>query len=190
MVRNSIAETRKSPSTKPAVKTPSDHKVGVFTGALTLIGTIIGGGVVGLPYAVLKTGLIFGLILNVANAVGGIYAVKLLIRAKNITGLASYSELGFACFGRASIFVINALVALATAGMPIAYFMIFGHICGPLLEEIFGSDSSFWTSSQFSQIILGILLFYFCIQKQIAEVKIAGVILFTGIIGFCIILAA
>jgi amino acid permease len=57
----------------------AQNKVSVFVGALTFIGTIIGGGVVGLPIAMLKTGLVFGIILNVLNAVGSIYAVSLLI---------------------------------------------------------------------------------------------------------------
>jgi amino acid permease len=123
----------------------AEHKVGVFIGALTFIGTIIGGGVVGLPIAVLYTGLPLGIVLNLLNAIGAIYAVSLLIKAKNITGLASYSELGYACFGRASIFLINAIVALATAGMPIAYFMIFGHICSPLLISFGMKDDYFWS---------------------------------------------
>ena len=108
----------------------------LFVAVLTFVGTIIGGGVVGIPLAFKYTGIPFGLIMNVVCAFGSIYAVYLLIKAKNIMDLTSYSEFGYVCFGRASIFIINALVALATAGMPIAYFMIFGHICPEILKAI------------------------------------------------------
>lgn len=77
----------------------AQHKIGVFVAVLTFIGTIIGGGVVGLPKVFYFTGITFGIIMNVLCALGSIYAVNLLIKAKNITGLTSYSELGYACYG-------------------------------------------------------------------------------------------
>jgi amino acid permease len=112
---------------------------------LTYVGTIIGGGVVGLPIAFYYTGIAFGIIMNLLCALGSVYSVYLLIRAKNITGLSSYSELGYYCYGRASIFLINVLIAGATAGIPIAYFMIFGHICPSILISI-GIPDGFFSS--------------------------------------------
>lgn len=72
--------------------------------------------------------------------------------------------------------------------MPIAYFMIFGHICSPLLVDIGIKDGSFWSSHAFCCIVLGVLLYYSVIQKSISEMKIAGIILFAGIIMFGLIL--
>ena len=71
-----------------AEKDSSSHKVGVFLGSLTLIGTIIGGGVVSLPHSLRKLGLIFGVVANILNAMAAYFAVLLLIKAKNITGHA------------------------------------------------------------------------------------------------------
>ena len=36
------------------------EKVGPFVGMLTIVGTIIGGGIVGLPYATIQTGFLLG----------------------------------------------------------------------------------------------------------------------------------
>lgn len=88
---------------------------------------------VGLPLTFYFTGIPFGIIMNFLCSLGSVYAVWLLIRAKNITKFASYSELGYFCFGRASIFIINFLICLATVGMPIAYFIIFADICPAVL---------------------------------------------------------
>ena len=89
------------------------EKVGVFTAMLTIVGTIIGGGIVGIPYATLQTGVFLVLVVHALNFIWGIYSIHLLLEAKNISGLASFSELGFYCFGRASIFIINGLIVIA-----------------------------------------------------------------------------
>jgi len=142
---------------------------------------------VGIPLAFKFTGIPFGIIMNCLCALGSIYAVWLLTRAKNIMNLTSYSEFGYICFGRASIFIINALVATATAGMPIAYFMIFGHICPAILKAI--GINGFWSSQSLCCIVLAIALFWFYVQKQISEIKAAGFILLIGVVLFAIILA-
>ena len=71
------------------------EKVGVFTAMLTIVGTIIGGGIVGIPYASLQTGIWLVFAVHALNFVWGIYSVHLLLEAKNISGLASFSELGY-----------------------------------------------------------------------------------------------
>ena len=60
--------------------------MGVFPAMLTCIGIIIGGGIVGLPFALLESGLFLGLLLNLLNVFIGTYSCHLLLKAKNITG--------------------------------------------------------------------------------------------------------
>ena len=50
--------------------------------------------------------------------------------------------------------------------------MIFGHIAGPLLKKIDG-NYGFWETDAFPIIVLGVLLFYFVIQKEIQELKVS-----------------
>lgn len=165
------------------------HKVGVFGALLTVVGTIIGGGIVGIPFATLKTGIWIMLVLHFLNFVWGIYSVHLLLEAKNISGLSSFSELGYYCFGRASIFMINGLVALAQCGMPIVYFMIVGSIGNGLLSKISSIKDEFWSSTTFSILVVGVLLFYFAIKKEIQELKGAGFVLLSGVILFIIFMS-
>ena len=162
------------------------EKVGVFTAMLTIVGTIIGGGIVGIPFATLQTGVFLVLVVHALNFIWGIYSVHLLLEAKDISGLASFSELGFYCFGRASIFIINGLIVIAQCGMPIIYFMIVGDIGNSLLERIHKLDGTFWSSKQFSILAVAILLFYFAIKKEIQELKGAGFVLLLGVIIFII----
>jgi len=55
------------------------HKIGIFVAVLTFVGTIIGGGVVGLPKAFYFTGILFGIIMNILCGLGSVYAVSMLI---------------------------------------------------------------------------------------------------------------
>jgi amino acid permease len=162
------------------------EKVGVFGAMLTIVGTIIGGGIVGIPYATLQTGIWLVLAVHALNFVWGIYSVHLLLEAKNISGLASFSELGFYCFGRASIFIINSIIVLAQCGMPIVYFMIVGAIGEGLLEKIGKIEGTFWASKQFPILVVALLLFYFAIKKEIQELKSAGFVLLAGVVCFII----
>lgn len=152
-------------------------KVGVFSAMLTIVGTIIGGGIVGIPFATLQTGIWLVLVVHFLNFVWGIYSVHLLLEAKEISGLSSFSELGYYCFGRASIFIINGLIVLAQGGMPIVYFMIVGDIGNGLLEHFESIKGKFWSSRQFSILVVAVLLFYFAVKKEIQELKGAGFIL-------------
>jgi amino acid permease len=103
-----------------------------------------------------------------------------------MSGLASFSELGFYAFGRASIFIINGLIALAQVGMPIIYFMIIGDIGQGLLQKIDSLDGTFWADRQFPILIAAVVLFYFAIKREIQELKSAGFILLVGVILFII----
>ena len=80
------------------------------------------------------------------------------------------------------------VVAFASIGMPIVYFMLFGEIGSTLLRDFGISESSFFGTHSFSIIILAIFLYYFIVQKQIEEIKIASISLFSGIVGFALIL--
>ena len=84
--------------------------------------------------------------------------------------------------------MINTVVAFATCGMPVVYFMLFGGISHSLLVDIGISEGNFFGSEDFAIIILGLLMYYFIIQKQIEEIKVASISLFVGIIGFALIL--
>ena len=85
--------------------------------------------------------------------------------------------------------MINFVVALVMVGMPITFFMIFADMASPILVDIGIDEESFWSSKEFTIIVLAVLLFYFNIQKRISEMKIAGIGLFAGVIIFVIILA-
>lgn len=70
-------------------------KLGVFGTTIIIISNIIGGGIVGVPFATLTAGLWLMLIIHFLNLICGVFSVYMLLEARAISGLASFSELGF-----------------------------------------------------------------------------------------------
>jgi len=93
----------------------------------------IGAGIVSIPYAMLKGGLGFNLFYYIFNYAISIYAVWLLLKVKDATGLATYGEQAYYCFGKASITIVNVFVFIAFGVLPIAYFNVFADLIGGLV---------------------------------------------------------
>lgn len=100
-------------STKESEKSHNEHELTAFGGALAIISTILGGGIVGLPYAIYMLGLPLGFVLNlvvdyISYESGMMYmALRSLMPGQP----NSLYEIGFVLLGRGSIFA-NALTAL------------------------------------------------------------------------------
>ena len=91
---------------------------------------MIGAGIVGVPYAYFKTGLVFGFIINFVLMILTCFSCYLYLLTKDLTeGLDSFSEIGFKLLGRPAIFIINLMILLLCFGGLIAYYNIFGLIC-------------------------------------------------------------
>ena len=68
--------------------------VSVLFMMLTLIGTRLAGGVVGVPIATLKVGYVFALCLHVILMPIGIFSINLLLSVYKMTGRSSLSDIG------------------------------------------------------------------------------------------------
>lgn len=81
-------------------------KSDMYTATLNSINTLVGSGLLVLPFALYHSGLILGTITIILTLVFGLYSTGLLIQCKNIAGVDSYSAIGHACYGRKSIFLV------------------------------------------------------------------------------------
>ena len=55
-------------------------------------------------------------------------SIRYYLAVKDNLGFDSYSELAYLCFGRASIFMINAVVLIVMCGVITLYYLLFVNI--------------------------------------------------------------
>mmetsp|Transcript_1230 Transcript_1230/g.1241 ORF Transcript_1230/g.1241 Transcript_1230/m.1241 type:complete len:106 (-) Transcript_1230:79-396(-) len=68
--------------------------VGVFVCTLTLLGTRMGGGIVGIPFATLQLGFVTAIIIQIVLFLAAISSIGLYLRVRTLTGRSSLSDIG------------------------------------------------------------------------------------------------
>mgnify|MGYP003905003605 CR=1 FL=1 len=96
--------------------------------------TIIGGGIVSVPYAMTAPGLVNGMVINLVILSMLIFTTHLYLKARDILGFDSISELSYVCFGRSSVFIINLLIAFVIFGILTLYLILFSRITSSLMD--------------------------------------------------------
>lgn len=109
-----------------------------------------------------------------------------LLMAKEISGRASFSDLGVYCYGKYSIYFINVLIAFAQFGYPIIFFIVFGDVSKSLIDKIMGKES-FLSSRWCTHTALAVLMLFLILRKEIQQLKIANFIMFGLVSCFLVI---
>jgi amino acid permease len=92
--------------------------------------------------------------------------------------------------GRKAIFWIASIISIASFGLMMIYFIVFGDTMKSLIAQlVFGkNDGGMFVTRGFYVILLAASLFPLIIRKELEELKIASIILFVGVASFLLIL--
>lgn len=91
------------------------------------------------------------------------------------------------CYGRISVFIVSGTIAFLCIGMPISYMIIFADAAVPLTSQI--ADSEIHPEFRILVIlILGVLIAYYCIKREIYELRIISYASVTCSVLFTIVL--
>ena len=159
-----------------------------------MISTIIGGGIVGLPFAFIHTGIPLGIASMMLVAWLSITQCDMFVVVKEMTpgNYESLYELGFVLMGTPAIYLIAICQALGSFGLELIYFIIIGDICKSFATQqdfFMEHEKSIFKTRGLYVILFGIMLFPFIIKKELQELKIASQILFFGVLSFIVILS-
>ena len=121
------------------VQVPSHTSNGLtsFEASLALLSTIIGGGIVGIPYAMYHLGIPFGIGLNLIIMVSCWYSCVLYLGAKQLVPVQVQSlyEIGFVTLGRLSIYLISVILLISSFGLMLIYFIVFGDTFDSIISQ-------------------------------------------------------
>lgn len=117
----------------PPVDSPQ-RKSPLVVATFNLSATIIGGGVLSLPYAFSKTGLLLGIVLMMIAAVITERSLYLLCLCSRLTGATSYGEVGEAAFGPWMEYFISGVLGIFLVFVIIAYMVLAQDIWSSLVE--------------------------------------------------------
>lgn len=161
-----------------------------FEAGLALLSAIVGGGIVGIPYAMFHTGIPLGVILTIGLALIGWYTGSLYLRIKDLspTYVESMYELCYVTMGSASIYLLSMIILISGIGCTMIYFIVFSNISRSLALLAFEEgEENMLTDRKFYVLALAVVMTPLCIKKMLAEMKIVSVLLFVSIAIFILI---
>ena len=152
----------------------------------------MGGGILGLPYAFYRVGLINGLLLNLAFAVLAYASAMMYLKVKDLTPRSCNSiyEISYLLLGRPFIFIVCGFLTISNlSGMLLYYIMLGDTISHLILQGFVGgtagrtteemntalSNEPMWTqvvaSRMASILFVGALSLMFIFKRHLEELK-------------------
>ena len=173
------------------VVSKEEHKISITIAVFSVVSVTIGAGMVAVPKASYESGIPWAIGFNIFNLIACIYSINLFMRCAQATGIYSMPHLGYECFGSCSLYFVNFVQLLGFGMLPIAYFIIFANLMRSLLNKIpyvENESQDFLGSQWFNVLVLGVIVFPLIIKKKIQELKIAGILLFSGVVLFIVLM--
>ncbi|XP_062906215.1 putative sodium-coupled neutral amino acid transporter 11 isoform X4 [Mobula hypostoma] len=115
-----------------------DEKSNLFTATFTVINSMMGSAIIGLPYSMRQAGLPFGILLLIVVAYVTDYSIILLIKGGNLSGTNTYQCLVNKAFGLTGYVILSILQFLYPFITMISYNIIAGDTLTKVLQQIPG----------------------------------------------------
>ena len=174
--------------------TPGHEKEGLnaFMGALAVLSTIVGGGIVGIPFSLYNLGIPVGAFTMVLVASACHYSCALYMAARDEIPVPvnSIYQLAYITMGRQAIYLVSVIQFIAAFGLDIIYFIVFGDTSASLIKTLFYTShtDNFLTSRACYVLILACAMVLPLLQRELKEISILSVILFGGIALFLVLM--
>jgi len=106
------------------------------SGALNMLNTIIGAGILSLPFAFKSCGMIVGVAYQVAFGWLTLHSIKLMLAMYELRGVRSYEGLAECAFGSAGWWAYNLVTFLSGSGSCVGYIIVVGDIVPDILQQM------------------------------------------------------
>jgi amino acid permease len=120
----------------------SQRKSPLVAATFNLSATIVGGGVLSLPFAFSKCGVVLGSLLMVVAAIVTERSLYLLCLCARLTGATSYGEVGKVAFGKYMEYFISFVLFVFLMFILVAYMVLVQDIWTSIVEIVTGIESA------------------------------------------------
>jgi len=151
----------------------SESKSSLTGASFNLINTIVGAGIVGIPFAVKEAGFVAGVALVVLCAALTVKSLRLLIETAKHIDVPSYETLCEASFGKAGFLFISAAMFVNSFGAMVSYLMIVKSTL-PFLLGVSPDDEA--TKRAVLTVSSFVVMLPLCMQRDMAALTKTSVI--------------
>jgi len=118
----------------------------VFSSLFNLTNTIVGAGVLALPFAFRSTGVILGTIVLFGVFLLIQYSIQLLITCTKYTKASTYHGIAQAAYGKKGVTVTHIAIFITTFGTMTSYLVIIGDMVAPIIGLFMGGTNDDYCS--------------------------------------------
>lgn len=110
---------------------------GVFEGTVNMANSILGAGIVSLPYAMRESGFVAGLVLLVGIALLTDWTIRLIVLNAKLSGRATYIDIMGHCFGQHGRMAVSIFQFVFAFGGMCAFCVVVGDTIPNVISSVF-----------------------------------------------------
>ena len=146
-------------------------QLSLWSSTFNLTSTIVGGGVLSLPFSIQLLGVFGGGICLIFSGAASEYSVYLLMACSSKSGLSSYADIAHGAFGLPGAIVCSFLLFVLTFLCCIAYLVLTSDLISPLLLTYIDADWEAINSRFLVQSIFIVLVSPLCFLKTMSALR-------------------
>lgn len=142
--------------------------------SFNFINSIIGAGIIGLPYALHHTGFFVGIVMLLGVAMTADFTVRLLVRCGLHVGKHDYEDLCEHVMGKPGFYFVSTFMFLFAYGAMVAYFVIIGDTAPKAVAQLVGDTSPLANRELVLVLCATLVVLPLCMLKDLARLAWAS----------------
>jgi len=165
--------------------THSEKPVGILETVFNFANSIVGAGIIGLPFAMHEAGFVLGIILLIAVGIVTDVSLYLLISASEIANRGSYQSLIYHCFGKWGFYFVSIFIFIFPYGALIAYLLIIGDTIPAVLADWGGHD--WWNDRRFViSVVVAFVIYPLCLLPKVGYLAKTSCVSLLAVLWICL----
>eukprot|EP00602_Paraphysomonas_sp_CaronLab_P000044 CAMPEP_0185027530 /NCGR_PEP_ID=MMETSP1103-20130426/12686_1 /TAXON_ID=36769 /ORGANISM="Paraphysomonas bandaiensis, Strain Caron Lab Isolate" /LENGTH=493 /DNA_ID=CAMNT_0027561579 /DNA_START=35 /DNA_END=1513 /DNA_ORIENTATION=- len=166
-----------------------DGTSGIIGASFNLVNSIIGAGIVALPFAVKECGMVMGITLLVVLAFMIDFSVIVLVECGIKTGKKNLEELSLSLFGVGGYNIAAIIMFCYSYGSIIACMVVIGDTVPSSLRHLTGMNSTFFNRELLMTIAGVVIILPLCLLRNISSLSSASFVSLSAVLLLVIIVA-